>query len=1801
MQNENSADTSAQLPPFSRRQSGVNGQLISEVSLKSPIKHFSAAPHRGQKMADDTKQAHLTQRLYTTAAKATNPHFLFDFAPLSVQKSLPLPRLSSAPASLYARNINIGLTDSAGTHTVPSPNTAPTGSISGPLSSADGLTRPNTPHLIANAAEHELKSSGFNQKPPHFTSGSTTPRVVLRAKKPVILPISSTPGHIPKQGHSTTTSRPSSQQTSRPESAAISVKTIDIDAINQIIRPKRFWEDTDELDKLGLGHARNSFSGSNLPIIPPISSASSRSSSSDAVPIVLDAKSGEPKRVRLIIPDSNDIPVELFQNFGVLSVATENAKPNEENTVSNFRKARKKPLPYQLGSEEVTPSALRLAKTPFDFIRYIGTKCSQSKDFAYLNAIKPSIRGGNSTFNPYNLVIVEYKDITKADGYFTISSKGITSFNVLGHGEFTPTAQWLREHDLFHKLLKIPFFARYRFWKCFTVWHRSVLHAKISKSKIMLSQTLFLGHPVLRPALLRVRGICVSFADSKKLFLADPETTYELSDFLKSQLDWVQAVSQNALKDCETQIRLIVLEAATRCLNNRGFDTTLKVVDENEQENALNGVYDGPRLTFTQQSARRAECLRLQRFVKVVDYMVVNMLHMLVIESVQNLLRRVFCGCENSDVVVDGYDGDDPIRDEQIGLLMELERPQTFATIVNSSIESSRLKSELSSSDNISNQNERLGAAMPAAGTVQVGGAIVGPEVETTELSTCGFDGFVSILSRILRAAIPRIEIKDAYDKEEFMDVENESVNQVTSTKSSESPRKDSATSLRSQAKLISKESPLFKIQLLLFHTCVTKHLYFQPSLPDFLNAIDELLKSYVLAVQEYSLIANTIPFLDPSKLRGGAYSTMRGLDEVEYGEGPQVMDIITEGGYFREICGRIRGVLVGLFLNAAEWMLKFDEVRNMWIENELFNAMEQLKIVGGPIAAILASNISGDDISALQNQLLEYEKQRVALKMEQGIDDTDQETKEIHVEEKRGILEIAATVELKEDGNYSALVEFFQLSLEKFEEQRQTMNSILSSSIINNLNIDTSVLKSVLVPSPERCFSEVASILPGLARDKNELLLTELQNWVRILNTQSNTVEGYVEYLGWLDKISRLLTQKLEVKSAIPLVEAMHEEVFKLYTILDLYKIPIQPTDLALFQTLTPTVRTLHECTDIASDTKEENINKFSAELEKLTADLMGEVSEVRNKAQDPIVLNLSSNSDTAISFLGGLKTKLEEIEAKKRKYEAWADLFKNGGSPLKSESPNDIKKKSAGGELEDTFTDVQLKNTLWTSLKEWSSLAFDWKTQLFDTLDIENVNAQIQSFTKTVYLLDKGLPPNDVVPKLKSMVDEYRIMYPTIMDLRNQALKARHWEKIQDALGKPIVKDETFTLGKLVELRAFDLKEEISSISSQAASEAALEEMLLKVVKNWNETEFVVVNYRDSKDVFILGTVEDIQTLLEDSQVTIATIKSSRFIGPIKHEVEKWDRQLALFSETLDAWLNCQRNWLYLESIFSAPDIQRQLPDEARMFAQVDRNWKEIMRRVSRNPNAIKSGTVSGLLETLQQNNTLLDQIQKCLEDYLESKRLLFPRFYFLSNDELLEILSQTRNPQAVQPHLSKCFDAIKSLDFASSEVKSTEILAMISPEGERVAFTKIIKARGNVEAWLGSVEEGMFAILRRLVKIAISEYESSKRADWVKEHAGQVVVTGNQIIWTRDVSEAIKSSNPEKALNTFKQESINNLSALAGLVRGELTSIQRAVLGALITIDVHNRDIVQGLCLAKVSRLADFEWTKQLRYYW
>ena len=130
------------------------------------------------------------------------------------------------------------------------------------------------------------------------------------------------------------------------------------------------------------------------------------------------------------------------------------------------------------------------------------------------------------------------------------------------------------------------------------------------------------------------------------------------------------------------------------------------------------------------------------------------------------------------------------------------------------------------------------------------------------------------------------------------------------------------------------------------------------------------------------------------------------------------------------------------------------------------------------------------------------------------------------------------------------------------------------------------------------------------------------------------------------------------------------------------------------------------------------------------------------------------------------------------------------------------------------------------------------------------------------------------------------------------------------------------------------------------------------------------------------------------------------------------------------------------------------------------MDKQFKQLMQRVHKQANVMRTiKNVNNLNENLIQYNDTLDDIQKQLDKYLETKRQAFPRFYFLSNDELLEILAKSNDLEVIQQNLRTCFDNIMRLEIK----EGVDILAMISAEGEKIQLAKVVKARNLVETWL------------------------------------------------------------------------------------------------------------------------------------
>ena len=134
-------------------------------------------------------------------------------------------------------------------------------------------------------------------------------------------------------------------------------------------------------------------------------------------------------------------------------------------------------------------------------------------------------------------------------------------------------------------------------------------------------------------------------------------------------------------------------------------------------------------------------------------------------------------------------------------------------------------------------------------------------------------------------------------------------------------------------------------------------------------------------------------------------------------------------------------------------------------------------------------------------------------------------------------------------------------------------------------------------------------------------------------------------------------------------------------------------------------------------------------------------------------------------------------------------------------------------------------------------------------------------------------------------------------------------------------------------------------------------------------------------------------------------------------------------------------------------------------------------------------------------------LEKNQKSLTNYLDSKRFILPRFYFVPDDDLLQILG-TSDPKAITPHLIKLYDNNKEMTFGAGNKTITH---MTSDEGECYAFETPVKPEGNIEDWMTRVDQEMKKTLHVFTKKAVFYYAKMDRIEWIKQQLGMVALVG------------------------------------------------------------------------------------------
>lgn len=617
----------------------------------------------------------------------------------------------------------------------------------------------------------------------------------------------------------------------------------------------------------------------------------------------------------------------------------------------------------------------------------------------------------------------------------------------------------------------------------------------------------------------------------------------------------------------------------------------------------------------------------------------------------------------------------------------------------------------------------------------------------------------------------------------------------------------------------------------------------------------------------------------------------------------------------------------------------------------------------------------------------------------------------------------------------------------------------------------------------------------------------------------------------------------------------------------------------------------------------------EFLRDIELVIEENNKNVEVLLNKLNDTttILYDENANREDVISELSNIKNKILDI---RKSYETFNeyDAVLNENQVIKPLY-----------ELKQLEKKHEVRNTLWTMLNSITNDKRNWNNMSLNEIKKNNIEKKILEYNTVRINISSDINSREdyedkVYIEYCKEVEDCQKIAPIIISLSQPSLMDVHWDQIFKLFNmrydpnRSLDEKQFSDFSDAIEKEFIKLQ--IDKIAVESVAQGEIRANLDTVIKDWNECEFEVKQH-NSKDKFIICSIEKAMSNIEVHSQLIQSAMNSIYIGHLKSEAQQWDDSLNLINRVIEEWLFVQKQWIYLENIFSADDIKKQIPDAYQIFSKVNKSFIDLMQKTNDKPNVLERCKQPQLLENLTRYNKELDSIKKKLEDYLQTKRASFPRFYFLSEEELLKILSQTRNPRAVQDYLIKCFDGIKTIRFASD--KSNEIISIVSPEGEDVELNEQIVAHENINQWLCDLERIVFSTCYDEVKKALEGHPENgiNRKEWILEsdYICQAVITVDQIKWAESIENSLDClSKNENSLKEYLITINSQLQELTELVmikpigeNAHRMALGKSLLERLIIIDVHGRTVLRELIKEGVCDKNNFEWQKNLKFYW
>lgn len=397
-----------------------------------------------------------------------------------------------------------------------------------------------------------------------------------------------------------------------------------------------------------------------------------------------------------------------------------------------------------------------------------------------------------------------------------------------------------------------------------------------------------------------------------------------------------------------------------------------------------------------------------------------------------------------------------------------------------------------------------------------------------------------------------------------------------------------------------------------------------------------------------------------------------------------------------------------------------------------------------------------------------------------------------------------------------------------------------------------------------------------------------------------------------------------------------------------------------------------------------------------------------------------------------------------------------------------------------------IAFSEKIYQVVKNWQNLNNQITSIPFAHISMNELTDSVNGIQSILDQL-KEMKNNQSTPLLDELNESFSKISPFVdqlTQLDNARMHTRHWENLFDLCGHKGEYSISVTIQTMIDHGILSNKDVINEITNTSIGESQLDIEFQAILAHWADVTVPFVDqHQNDDDQLLLGDLSSLLNEIKETSEKLNKMLSNRFVKGIKNQVEKLSKKMPLYMNILDQWQFFQGNWTIISTLFKQSIVREQLPHQTTRFEIIRKKWQTIVQHSKSDTKIFNVCSYQNMLEDFIENNKSLQIILESISPYLESKRKLIPRLYFLSNLEVLTLLS-TKDFGVFTKQITKVMMNIQRIDCHLSDENESpmtdsarescnfiglKIFGIVGDDGDSLPFVNAIQCPGSIDQWL------------------------------------------------------------------------------------------------------------------------------------